>query len=54
MTDLAAAPRPSSGLAALLRHGRYVIAENRITGFAFGLGVERFGHLLAPAERSAR
>src|SRR5438045_7337012 len=37
MTDLAAAPRPSSGLAALLRHGRYVIAENRITGFAFGL-----------------
>src|SRR5436190_38856 len=37
MTDLAAAPRPSSGLAALLRHSRYVIAENRVTGFAFGL-----------------
>src|SRR5437763_8748600 len=37
MTDLAATPRPSSGLAALLRHGRYVIAENRVTGFAFGL-----------------
>src|SRR5258705_4918602 len=37
MTDLTAAPRPSSGLAALLRHGRYVIAENRVTGFAFGI-----------------
>jgi len=37
MTDLAAASRPSSGLAALLRHSRYVIAENRVTGFAFGL-----------------
>src|SRR5437764_1523823 len=37
MTDLAATPRPSSGIAALLRHGRYVIAENRVTGFAFGL-----------------
>src|SRR5476651_2414680 len=37
MTDIAAAPPPSSGLAALLRHGRYVIAENRVTGFAFGL-----------------
>ena len=39
MTDIAATPRPSSGLAALLRHGRYVIAENRVTGFAFGLFV---------------
>src|SRR3954453_14014775 len=37
MTDIAAIHRPSSGLAALLRHGRYVIAENRVTGFAFGL-----------------
>src|SRR5438309_3636347 len=37
MTDLTATPRPSSGLAALSRHGRYVIAENRVTGFAFGL-----------------
>jgi hypothetical protein len=37
MTDIAATPRPSSGFAALLRHGRYVIAENRVTGFAFGL-----------------
>jgi len=37
MTDLAVTPPPSSGLAALLRHGRYVIAENRVTGFAFGL-----------------
>src|SRR5471032_352983 len=37
MTDIAATPRTSSGLAALLRHGRYVIAENRVTGFAFGL-----------------
>src|SRR6476661_7567490 len=37
MTDLAAASRPSSGLAALLRHSRYVIAENPVTAFAFGL-----------------
>jgi len=38
MTDIAATPqRPSSGVAALLRHGRYVIGENRVTGFAFGL-----------------
>ncbi|HLQ88773.1 MAG TPA: ABC transporter permease, partial [Xanthobacteraceae bacterium] len=43
MTDTTAAPsspsappRPS-GLAALVRHGRYVIAENKVTGFAFGL-----------------
>jgi len=39
MTDIAASPRPSSGLTALLRHGRYVIAENKVTGFAFGLFV---------------
>jgi peptide/nickel transport system permease protein len=38
MTDIAATPRrKSSGIAALLRHGRYVIGENRVTGFAFGL-----------------
>ena len=37
MSDIAASPRPSSGLAALFRHGRYVIGENRVTGFAFGL-----------------
>ena len=28
---------PPSGITALLRHGRYVIAENKVTGFAFGL-----------------
>ena len=40
MTDIAATPqRSSSGIAALLRHGRYVIGENRVTGFAFGLFV---------------
>jgi peptide/nickel transport system permease protein len=40
MTDIAVTPRPSSsGVGALLRHGRYVIAENRVTGFAFGLFV---------------
>src|ERR1700692_280565 len=37
MTDIAAPPRPASGFVALWRHGRYVIAENRVTGFAFGL-----------------
>ena len=39
MTGIAATPRPSSGLAALFRHGRYVIGENRVTGLAFGLFV---------------
>ena len=27
----------SSGLAATLKHARYVIGENPVTGFAFGL-----------------
>jgi peptide/nickel transport system permease protein len=39
MTDIAAAPRPSSGMVALFRHARYVIGENPVTGFAFGLFV---------------
>ncbi len=39
MTDIAVAPRPPSGLAALIRHGRYVISENPVTGLAFGLFV---------------
>jgi peptide/nickel transport system permease protein len=39
MTDIAATPRPEHGLTALLRHGRYVIGENPITGLAFGLFV---------------
>jgi peptide/nickel transport system permease protein len=37
MTDITANPRPASGLTALVRHGRYVIAENKVTGFAFGM-----------------
>src|SRR6201986_2115294 len=37
MTDIAVTPRPSSGLGALIRHGRYVIGENKVTGFAFAL-----------------
>src|SRR3954464_9165087 len=37
MKDVAASPPTSSGLAALIRHGRYVIAGNKVTGFAFGL-----------------
>jgi peptide/nickel transport system permease protein len=39
MTDIAAAPRPASGLTAFLHHGRYVVAENPVTGLAFGLFV---------------
>jgi peptide/nickel transport system permease protein len=39
MTDIAAPLRPPSGLAALMRHTRYVIGENPITGLAFGLFV---------------
>lgn len=37
MTDITANQRPASGLVALIKHGRYVIGENRVTGFAFGL-----------------
>jgi peptide/nickel transport system permease protein len=37
MTGIAVTPPPASGLAALIRHGRYVIAGNKVTGFAFGL-----------------
>ena len=39
MTDIAVtpAPRPTTGLTALIRHARYVIGENPITGLAFGL-----------------
>lgn len=37
MTDVAAGPAPASGLAATLRHARYVISENPVTGIAFGL-----------------
>jgi peptide/nickel transport system permease protein len=36
MTDITI-QRPQSGLGALLRHGRYVIGENKVTGFAFAL-----------------
>ena len=36
MTDVTA-PRPESGPAALMRHGRHVIGENKVTGFAFAL-----------------
>jgi peptide/nickel transport system permease protein len=39
MTDIAATPRPEGGLAALIRHSRYVISENPVTGFAFALFV---------------
>jgi peptide/nickel transport system permease protein len=37
MTGIAVTPPPASGLVALIRHGRYVIAGNKVTGFAFGL-----------------
>jgi peptide/nickel transport system permease protein len=38
MTDFALGKeRPSTGLGAIYRHARYVIGENRVTGFAFGL-----------------
>jgi len=37
MTDVTANQRPAGGLVALFRHGRYVIGENKVTGFAFGL-----------------
>lgn len=39
MTDTPINASAQHGLVALLRHGRYVIAENKVTGFAFGLFV---------------
>ena len=39
MTDIAVTPRPEGGFAALIKHSRYVIGENPVTGFAFGLFV---------------
>src|SRR3984885_494399 len=39
MTVIATTPQREGGLAALLKHSRYVIAENPVTGFAFGLFV---------------
>jgi peptide/nickel transport system permease protein len=39
MTDIAVAPPRESGLAALIKHSRYVIGENPVTGFAFALFV---------------
>jgi peptide/nickel transport system permease protein len=37
MTDTAANGRSSASSMALFRHARYVISENKVTGFAFGL-----------------
>ena len=37
MTDIAATPRPSSGLAALSGTAAMSSGENKVTGFAFGL-----------------
>jgi peptide/nickel transport system permease protein len=53
MTDIAASPRSTSGLFALIRHARYVIGENPITGLAFGLFLlillaAMFGPWIAP------
>jgi peptide/nickel transport system permease protein len=37
MSEIAAPARPASGVAALLRHTRYVLGENPVTAFAAGL-----------------
>jgi peptide/nickel transport system permease protein len=39
MSDLALKDTHSSGILATLKHARYVIGENPVTGFAFGLFV---------------
>src|ERR1043166_212980 len=39
MSDLALKDTQSSGILATLKHARYVIGENPVTGFAFGLFV---------------
>src|SRR5260370_8071474 len=43
------APVRTSGLAAIFEHTRYVLGENKVTGFAFGLLVViLFAALLGP------
>jgi peptide/nickel transport system permease protein len=37
MSDIAASGRSSGSITAFYRHARYVIGENRVTGFAFGM-----------------
>ena len=37
MTDVTASPRHASGLAATIAHARYVLSDNPVTAFAFGL-----------------
>jgi len=39
MTDIAASPPRESALAALIKHSRYIIGENPVTGIAFALFV---------------
>ncbi len=39
MTDIAAAPPREGGFSALIKHSRYVVSENPVTGFAFALFV---------------
>ena len=39
MTVTATTPQREGGLAALIKHSRYIIAENPVTGFAFALFV---------------
>src|SRR6202035_814359 len=39
MTDIATSPPRESSLTALLKHARYVVGENPVTGFAFALFV---------------
>jgi peptide/nickel transport system permease protein len=61
MSELTAAAdiaRPSSGIAALLRHTRYVLAENPVTAFAFALFLlivtaAMFGPLIVPYDAYA-
>src|SRR6201996_8642726 len=37
IADTTSSPRSNSGLAATIEHARYVLGENKVTGFAFGL-----------------
>jgi len=39
MSDLTLPKEPASGLTAMLRHARYVLRENAVTGFAFAMFV---------------
>jgi peptide/nickel transport system permease protein len=47
-------PARTSGLAAIFEHTRYVLGENRVTAFAFGLLIDPVRRAVRPLSRALR